>query len=269
MVPMTTMAAMLLNLLLGLIIPAVIYFIMKKRFRGNRIAFFTGCGIMFVFAFLLESLVHSFVLGGSLGTVISNNIWLYGLYGASMAAIFEETGRLIAFEFILKKHRDNDGTALLYGAGHGGFEAFYILFVSGINNLTFAALINSGNTAALTAGLEGTALAQIEATIQQMLEISWSTFLFSPIERIAAIILQISLSVLVWFAVKYKDYRLYGMALLIHFLMDFVSVILNSMVSGFGNAGLVIVEAVIWIMAIASTLFVKKIWKKYAEQAIV
>ena len=265
MVSTTTIIAMAVNMLLGLIIPAALYLIMKKRFGDNRFAFFTGCGIMFLFAFVLESLVHSIVLGGSLGNTISNNIWLYGLYGASMAAIFEETGRLIAFKFILKKHRDNDSTAFLYGAGHGGFEAFYILFVSGINNLTFAFLINSGNTGALTAGLEGSALAQIEATIQQMLEISWSVFLLSPVERIAAIILHISLSVLVWFAVKHKEYRFYGMALLLHFLLDFVAVVANSLLSGLGIGGTLITEAAIWIMAILSALLAKNVWKKYTK----
>ena len=266
MVSMTTMIAMAVNLILGIIIPAVLYLIMKKRFGNNRIAFFTGCGIMFVFAFVLESIVHSIVLGGTLGTTISNNIWLYGLYGASMAAIFEETGRLIAFKFILKKHREKDGTALLYGAGHGGFEAFYILFVSGVNNLTFAAMINSGNTAALTAGLEGSALAQIEATIQQMLDISWGVFLLSPIERIAAIILHISLSMLVWFAVKEKKYGLYGVALLFHFALDFVAVVVNSLLSGFGIAGTLITEVVIWAMAIVSAVYAKNVWKKETDR---
>lgn len=265
MVPMSTMIAMALNLLLGLMIPAVLYLVMKKRFGGNRIAFFTGCGIMLVFAFILESIVHSIVLGGSMGSTISNHIWLYGLYGASMAAIFEETGRLVAFKFILKKYRENDGTALLYGVGHGGFEAFYILFFSGVNNLTFATLINSGNTAALTTGLSGAALAQVEATIQQMLEISWGIFLLSPIERIAAIILHISLSVLVWFAVKEKKYVFYGMALLLHFLLDFVAVVVNSLLAGLGITGTIITEVIIWTMAIVSAFYAKNVWKKYAK----
>ncbi len=265
MVATSTMIAMAVNMLLGLVIPAVLYFIMKKRFGHNRKAFFIGCGIMLVFAFVLESLVHQMVLGGPLGMTIQSNIWLYGLYGASMAAIFEETGRLIAFKVLLKKHRENDSTALFYGAGHGGFEAFYILFMSGINNLTFAAMINSGNTAALTAGLEGTALAQIEATIEQMLNASWTLFLLSPIERIAAVILQISLSVLVWFAVKHGNYKLYGMALLLHFLMDFVAVIANSLLSGLGMAGTVIVEMIVWIVAIMAAIYTKNIWKKYHD----
>ncbi len=262
MVAISTIIAMTVNMLIGLVIPAVLYLIMKKRFGHHRMAFFVGCGIMLVFAFILESLVHQVVLGGSLGMMISSNIWLYGLYGASMAAIFEETGRLIAFKFILKKHRENDGTALFYGAGHGGFEAYYLLFMSGINNLTFAFMINNGNTAALTAGLEGAALVQIETAIDQMLNASWSLFLLSPIERIAAVILQISLSVLVWFAVKYNRYQFYGMALLFHFVIDFAAVVVNQYLLGLGMLGTVIVEVIIWILAITAAFYAKSVWSK-------
>lgn len=262
MVATSTIIAMAVNMLLGLIIPAVLYFAVKKRFGNNRIAFFTGCGIMLVFALVLESIIHQIVLGGALGMIICSNIWLYGLYGAAMAAIFEETGRLVAFKFILKKHRDNDDTALFYGAGHGGFEAFYILFVSGINNLAISVMINSGNTETLTAGLTGSALAQVEATLAQFLEISWGSFVFSPIERIAAVILQLALSVLVWFAVKHKNYKLYGMALLFHFLLDLAAVVLNSYTAVLGTLGLVIVEAVIWILAILSAIYAKNVWKR-------
>jgi len=265
MVAVSTIIAMAVNMLLGLVIPAVLYLVMKKRFGHNRKAFFVGCGIMLVFAFVLESLVHQAVLGGSLGMTIQSNIWLYGIYCASMAAIFEETGRLIAFKFLLKKHKENDSTALFYGAGYGGFEAYYILFMSGINNLTIAAMINAGNASALTAGLEGAALVQIESAIEQMQNASWTLFLLSPVERIAAVILHISLSVLVWFAVKYGNYKLYGMALLLHFLMDFAAVIVNSLLSGLGMAGTVIVEIIIWAVAIMTAVYTKNIWKKYHD----
>lgn len=268
MVAISTIIAMTVDMILGLVIPVVLYFVMKKRFGNHRIAFFVGCGIMLVFAFVLESLVHQVVLGSSLGMTIQGNIWLYGLYGASMAAIFEETGRLVAFKFFLKKHRENNSTALFYGAGHGGFEAFYLLFASGINNLIFAAMINAGDASALTVGLEGAALVQIESAIDQMLNASWTLFLLSPIERIAAVILHISLSVLVWFGIKNGNYKWYGLALLFHFLMDFVAVISNNYLSSLGMAGTVVVEVIIWIFAVAIAFYTKKVWNKYHDQCI-
>lgn len=267
MVPMSTVIVIVINLLLGLVIPAALYMIMKNRFGANRVAFLIGCAVMLVFAFMLESTIHSIVLNSSLGKVINGNIWIYAVYGASMAAIFEETGRYIAFSSLLKKYRDNDSTALMCGAGHGGFEAFYILAVTAVNNLTFASMINGGNSEMLTAGLSGDALARVEAAIVQMTESSWGIFLLSPIERIAAVILHISLSVLVWFAVKQGKKGFFGLALLLHFLLDFVAVMANELLSGLGTAGVLVTEAAVWIMALLSAVVALKIWRKYAFQS--
>lgn len=268
MVAVSTLIVIVLNLILGLIIPAVLYIITKKRFGKNLAAFFTGCAIMFVFAFVVESMVHSLILNGNLRTVITGNIWLYALYGGAMAAIFEETGRLTAFHVFLKKYRDNDGTALIYGAGHGGFEAFYILFVSGINNLILAIAVNSGNAAALTAGLSGDALLQTEAVILQIQNISWFVFLLSPVERIAAIILHLSLSVFVWFAVKEKKYQFFGLALLLHFLLDAVTVLLNQMLTRFGIPGMVFTEIAVWVMALGAAALAVKVWKAHKTETV-
>lgn len=261
MVATSTIIAIAINLLLGLVIPAVLYVVVKKKFAGERKAFFIGCAIMFGFAFVLESFVHSIVLGGSLGKTITGNIWLYALYGGAMAALFEETGRFVAFRFFLKNH-ENDGNALLYGAGHGGFEAFYLLFFSGINNLAFALMLNGGGAEALTAGLTGDALLQIEATIDQMQNLSWWVFLLSPIERLAAIVIHLSLSVIVWFGVKERNYALVGLSMLLHFGVDFVTVILNQMFARFGSGGMLLTEAAVWIMAAGCAAVGMKLWKE-------
>ena len=268
MVATSTLVVIALNLILGLLIPAVLYLIMRKKFGANPVAFFTGCVIMFVFAFVVESMVHSLILNGSMGKTITGNIWLYALYGGAMAAIFEETGRLTAFHLFLKKYRGNDGTALIYGAGHGGFEAFYILFIGGINNLILAITINSGNAAALTAGLSGDALLQTEAMISQIQNISWFVFLLSPVERIAAVILHLSLSVFAWFAVKEKKYQFFGLALLLHFLLDAVTVLLNRMLSRFGTLGMLLTEIVIWVMALGAAALAVKVWKAHKTEIV-
>lgn len=270
MVPMSTMIAMAVSMLFGLILPAAIYFIVKKRFGGGRKAFFTGCATMFVFAFVLEALVHSAVLGGSLGETIQGNIWLYGLYGGAMAALFEETGRYLAFRFVLKKQMPDDANAWMYGAGHGGFEAFYILFMSGINNLALVAMINSGNLEAVTAGLSGAALTSIETAVEQMQTMSWGIFMLAPVERIAAILLHLSFSVLVWFAVKEGKIKFYGLSLLLHFLVDFVTVVVNSYLTRLGDAAMIVTEIIVWAMALGCMVIAWKVWKAHktvAEEA--
>lgn len=267
MVPMSTMAAIVINLILGLVIPTVLYVILRKRYKASKVAFLIGCGVMLVFAFMLESTIHSIVLNSSVGKVINGNIWIYAVYGAVMAALFEETGRYVAFSSLLKKYRDNDSTALMYGAGHGGFEAFYILVMTAVNNLAFASMINGGNQALLTEGLSGDALVQVENAILQMTESSWGIFLLSPVERIAAVILHISLSVLMWFGVKLGKRVFFGFAFLFHFLLDFVAVMANHLLSGFGTAGVVLTEVIVWIMALLSAAAAFKVWREYAFQS--
>jgi uncharacterized membrane protein YhfC len=72
-----------------------------------------------------------------------SNTWLYGGLAALLAGVFEETGRFLAFKFLLKK-RTGRKTAISYGIGHGGFEAVFLLVFTGIQYLTYISLINSG-----------------------------------------------------------------------------------------------------------------------------
>ena len=92
--------------------------------------------------------------------------WLYYVYAALAAAVFEETGRLIAMKFWMKKWLDFPN-ALMYGIGHGGVEAILIGGLSGISNLVSMLMINSGamqNTlAALPAESANQTVSQLSA----------------------------------------------------------------------------------------------------------
>ena len=109
---------------------------------------------MLLFAMVLEQFVHSVVLGSPAGIVIQENIWMYALYGSVMAGLFEETGRLLAMRYVLKKEHRNAHNALMYGAGHGGFEMFVILSIGMINNLIYSVMINLGQTQTLLEPLD-------------------------------------------------------------------------------------------------------------------
>lgn len=79
---------------------------------------------------------------------------------------FEETGRLIAMKFWMKKWLDFPN-ALMYGIGHGGVEAILLGGLSGISNLVSMLMINSGamqNTlAALPAESANQTVSQLSA----------------------------------------------------------------------------------------------------------
>lgn len=257
-VPGLTIAFLVLNLLLGAAIPAGLCIFCKVRLKCSLAAFFTGCGVMLLFAFVLERIVHMIVLGSSAGAVIQGNLWLYALYGGLMAGLFEETGRLLGMKFLLKKKQDNDYNAVMYGAGHGGFEAFVILFFAMLNNLIYSLMINSGSADLLLKNLDGASQAALQSAFQTLSQSSPFLFLAAPVERLSAVACHMALSVLVWIAVKYQNrIGLYFLAILLHFLLDAAAVVL----SGLG-VPVALTELAVILLAAGYVWLAAVFWKK-------
>ena len=253
-VPGLTIVCMGISCVVGYAIPIVLFFYFRKKKNADIVPFFVGCAVMLIFALILESAVHQVVLASAAGEKILNNTWLYALYGGLMAGLFEETGRFIAFKTVLRKYREKDINALMYGAGHGGFEAAVILGVSMVYNIVIACMINSGNVSAITDSLSGEGLRQMQAVIDTMTNTSSLFFLIGILERLFAVMIQLSLSVMVWFAAKNKWY-LYLAAILIHLIVDAVSVILSQ-----NQVPVLVIEAVVGIMAALTAVIAKMVW---------
>lgn len=248
---------MVISSLAGFAIPVILLIFFRKKKEADILPFFVGCAVMLVFALILESAVHQIVLGSSVGERILGNIWLYALYGGLMAGLFEETGRFIAFKTVLKK-QDKDVNALMYGAGHGGFEAAVLLGFTMISNIAIAVIINSGNTSVLTENLSGDTLTQMEAALKDLTMTAPYIFLIGIIERVFAVTLQIALSVIVWTAVKNKKrWYLYPAAILIHFFVDAAAVILMHY-----NVPTLLIEVLVGVMAALAAVFAKRLFVK-------
>ena len=100
-VSVASMIGMGVSMLLSMGIPVGLLIYGKVKKDAKFSSFFIGAGTFFVFAMVLEQILHMVVLGGV--PDIQNNIWMYGLYGAAAAAVFEETGRFVAMKFLMKK----------------------------------------------------------------------------------------------------------------------------------------------------------------------
>ena len=241
-----SMAGMVISLLLSVGLPIFLCIFIYKKTKAWVPAFFIGCGIFVGFAMILEQILHAIVLTLT-GSVLRDNIWLYGLYGGLAAALFEETGRWIAMKFCLKKHLTREN-ALMYGAGHGGIEAFLILGMSSMSNLITAAMINGGLMEKTMTALDA---AQQELTYNQ-LSVLWTTpayqFYLAPVERISAIALQIALSILVYSAVKTGKKLHLAVAFGIHFAVDFLTAVCAAAIPTWAlELGLLVVVAVICV----------------------
>jgi uncharacterized membrane protein YhfC len=262
-VPTLSIVFMAVSALIGIAIPVVLFLVFRKKYKADILPFFIGCAVFIVFALLIESFTHKLIFATDTGKTILNNTWIYGIYGGLMAGLFEETGRYTAFKTVLRRKRGNNQNALMYGAGHGGFEAVYILGVSMISNIVMSVTLNAGMGSKLTAGVtDPAALQRINATIAALAGAAPTDFLMGSVERFAAVALHISLSVLVWFAAKNggRHFWLYPLALVLHAFMNAVAVILSRYTSN-----LWILEGVIYVLSACSVVVAAAVWKKCAS----
>lgn len=251
-----TVLIIALDMMVAFLVPFVLYFIIRAKKSVQAKPFLFGFLVMFIFNIVLKNLVSVGII--SLAGDLMNNIWFYGIMGGIMAGLFEEIGRFLAMKFTLSKYYDNDYNAIGYGLGHGGFELIFLLGISMIGNITIAFLVSSGNADALFVSLSSAQdIETMDSTIKLLCETSPFLFLISPIERAAAYIAQIGLSVVVWFGVKNKNYISLLIVIIIHAVMDAVSVIVFDM-----SGSYVITEILIWIMAISIAIYAKNIWRQ-------
>ena len=218
-----TFAGIIFSLCISIALPVVLLMVVHKKTKARMAMAVIGAATFFLFAMVLEQILHAVVLGVG-GERITGNIWIYGLYGGLAAGLFEEVGRFVAMRFAMKKQL-NLPNALMYGVGHGGIEAILIVGLASVSNLVTSIMINAGT---LEASLGALDQATKEATLTQLSAL-WTTpsyqFFLSGIERIVAVTLHIALSVLVFQAVKLGKKRYWFLAFAIHVGVDFATVI--------------------------------------------
>ena len=218
-----TFAGIIFSLCISIALPVVLLIVVHKKTKARMAMAVIGAATFFLFAMVLEQILHAVVLGVG-GECITGNIWIYGLYGGLAAGLFEEVGRFVAMRFAMKKQL-NLPNALMYGVGHGGIEAILIVGLASVSNLVTSIMINAGT---LEASLGALDQATKEATLTQLSAL-WTTpsyqFFLSGIERIVAVTLHIALSVLVFQAVKLGKKRYWFLAFAIHVGVDFATVI--------------------------------------------
>ena len=241
------MIVMVLNTLLGVAIPVCLAWWAVKKHNVKLSTILIGAATFFVFAMVLEAIVHKLVLTGDRAAAIQGNTLYYALYGGLMAGLFEETGRFLAMKFLLKKEPSETKTAVAYGIGHGGMEVLLVFAMSMVSLLTMSVMINLGMTDMLLEKTPEASQAALTAQFDQLKTTAAGAYLYGLWERLSALILHIGLSILVWVAVRKggKWFWFFPVAILLHALVDGVAVVLSK------SAGYCAIESIILAMAIA------------------
>lgn len=243
------MIAMALVLLFTAAAPLGLMLYVHKKLRCRWMPFLIGAVFFPVFAMMLEPLLHMVVLGGPLGQVMRDHLWVYALYGGLAAGLFEETGRLLAFRMVLRDERA-PVTALGYGLGHGGMEAFLLVGMAMVNNLLLGLLLLAG----------GEVPAELTAAAETLSSTPAVMFFWSALERVSAMALHVSNSVLVFAAARSGKWALFPAAILLHAGLNFVAVMSAAFLPTAA------VEALVLVFALAAAALAVKVYRGLASQ---
>lgn len=256
MVNVVSIAFMVVSMIISIGVPIAVTIYCYKKYKISFLNILVGAGIFILFALVLEKSMHVYFLKTNFNTsiILESSPWIYAIYGAFAAGIFEETGRFIGFKFLLRgRTQKKDGIA--YGIGHGGIEAIIIGGIAVFQSVYFSLLINSGTLYSTLGGkLPKATLDQVSASI---INTSPYLFLISGFERLFAFSIQLGLSMVVLYAVRSKKYRYLLYAVLIHALIDFPAALFQKGVI----SNVWIIEGLCLVAAVAGFIFVKN-WNK-------
>lgn len=244
--------------ILGMIVlPILLGFWLTRKFKLSWKLFFAGA-----LTFIASQVLHIPFLYGltamfTNGTLPSPPIAWSTAFNAVMlgllAGIFEEMSRYALFKFVLKKARTwNEG--MLVGAGHGGVEAF---LVGVIGTFTVINMIVLKNADLSTMGIPADQLALAKQQVAAFWDSPAYMGLLGFVERIFAICLHLSLSVMVLYSIAYKKPVWFWLALLWHAFVDAAAVYLLPLV------GALAVEGAVAVMALVSLVILLGLRSKF------
>lgn len=268
MISGSTISVFMLMTIIGITAPLVLVLVWKLKTKQPLMIILTGAVTFFLSAVILESLPKLILLQPTnpVGQFVMSNAFLCAMVAGLLAGIFEETGRFVAYKFVLKKNKDRR-TAIGYGIGHGGFEVMYLLTLTGVQYLAYAFIINKGEFGTIinqVASVSPEQAEALEALPAMIAATTFTTLIFSVLERIGAMLIHISCSIIVFSAVNEKGkIWLYPLAIVLHALIDIIAAAYQL---GF-ITNVLVVELCIMIYAVVLFVFcMKKIYMKMPEQ---
>jgi uncharacterized membrane protein YhfC len=263
-IPDLTIIFSAISLAICVILPVGGIIFCRLKYKMPLYPILFGAVTFYLFVLILEAAAHDFLLGTF--TVIAKTPLLYAFYGAIMAGIFEETGRLISFTIIerVAKKPQTARTGISYGLGHGGFEAVFLIGLTFVNNIVISIMNNNGSLSLMLLDLpSATQSAYLNAAFALSETPSWQ-FLLGGLERIIAIALQLALSVVMFYAVFGKrKIWLFPVAILLHMAADMPAALLQAGIIPSDN--IVLVECITAFIAAAIVVFAAWVHDKYKD----
>ncbi|MEM5366215.1 YhfC family intramembrane metalloprotease [Paraburkholderia azotifigens] len=229
------------------LLPIFLYRRWRTPFALNRRDAIAGIAMFALSAMLVERALNDYLLRQNAAT----SEWLsdplaFVVYGALAAGICEEVGRFVAMRWLARRQANDtrtDGTALAYGLGHGGAEAWLVGVMVQAQWIAFGVLENRGQLDTYLGNLPAGSLMRIHLLLASLSPGMAGVF---ALERVAALVFQIGLSVLMWRGVRAGSRAILPIAIAAHALID-----VPAAMSQAGLLPLVTVDTIYAVAAIA------------------
>jgi uncharacterized membrane protein YhfC len=250
------------SIAIQLLFPLALAIWVRRRHPHGRWRFFgLGAAVFFVSQILtripLMQLAQYFLrhaLKRSKGLLVG---WI--AFGAVTAGLFEEVGRYLGFRWLWGSHARDWESALMYGVGHGGLES--MLLTGGLSILGLVNVLLLSRMDLTKLPLNATQLEQARAQQAIIFRTPGWTPLMSAVERVFAIAVQVSMSVLVLQCFVRESLRWLWVAVGYHAMVDFVPVVLAQLLRIQQDPGwkTLLVEGVVALFAIASLVIIRRL----------
>lgn len=213
----------LLNPLIMIAMPLALAVILVQRLRVSWRLFAIGAAGFFA-SQVLHVPFNILVLYPGL-EMLQAKTWIL-ILGAVLAGLsaglFEEFARYLILRFWLDKERSWD-QMVMYGLGHGGFEAM-LLGTWGLYSFFQAFALRNAD---LTALVQADQLPSVVGSLTIYWEVPWTMALLGALERLFAICLHLGLTALVWQAVVRRSIAWLGLAIIWHTLANAAALLIN------------------------------------------
>ncbi|RZF27254.1 YhfC family intramembrane metalloprotease [Paraburkholderia sp. UYCP14C] len=255
-VPPLTLASLALATLVIAALPFLIYRQLRRPLALRPRDAIAGVAVFALFAMVIERALHDYLLRGNEATAaFLSQPLAFVAYGALAAGVCEEVGRFFGMRLLVKRAaarpavrakanvganagtsttgstngetttadtrtaalRADDGAALSYGLGHGGAEAWMVGVLVQFEWLVFAILENRGRLGDYLDNLPAESVMRVHLILASLTPQLAGIF---ALERIAALVFQIGLSVLMWRGVRAGSRGILPLAIVVHALID-------------------------------------------------
>ena len=206
-----------------LLLPFVFWIVWRKKTKAAWIPLLAG-----ILGYLVIGTVRG-VARVLLLTPLQDTPWLFYIWQAVFAGVFEEGGRYFIFRYALPNY-DRYRDAASYGIGHGGLEhlivdnggVFLYGFLTGLAYyLHGLAAFTPGEPAAFL--MEGQDTAGMIGVLEGISENTLMHCLFTAVNSVTSLLFQCCMSVLVFTAVRYAGHlKWLGAAFLLHVVTDII-----------------------------------------------